>query len=30
MGFEYPVSFWFDEQVSETRIEEDYIARCLY
>jgi len=30
MGFEYPISFWFDEQVSETRIEEDYIARCLY
>ena len=30
MGFEYPVSFWFDEQVSETRIEEDDIARCLY
>ena len=30
MGFEYPVSFWFDEQVSEARIEEDYIARCLY
>ena len=30
MGFEYPASFWFDRQVSETQIEKDYIARCLY
>ena len=30
MGFEYPVPFWFDEQVEETTIDEDYIARCLY
>ena len=30
MGYEYPVSFWFDETVAETRIDEGYIARCLY
>lgn len=30
MGFEYPVSFWFDQQVVETSIESDYIEQCLY
>ncbi|TXK92836.1 radical SAM protein, partial [Methylococcaceae bacterium CS4] len=28
-GFEYPVSFWFDKQVAETEIAEDYIEKCL-
>ncbi|MDF1582495.1 MAG: radical SAM protein [Methyloprofundus sp.] len=30
IGFEYPVSFWFDGEVDETSIDEDYIERCLY
>ena len=30
IGFEYPVSFWFDKPVAETCITEDYIAGCLY
>ncbi len=30
MGFEYPVSFWFEQPVVETRVAEDYIAECLY
>ena len=30
VGFEYTVSFWFDKQVVETRIADDYIAMCLH
>ncbi len=30
MGFEYPVSFWFDKPIVDTRIAEDYIIECLY
>ena len=29
-GFEYPVSFWFEQPVPETEIAGDYIERCLY
>jgi len=29
-GFEYPVSFWFEQPVPETAIAGDYIERCLY
>lgn len=29
MGFEYPASFWFDQQVVATRIPERYILSCL-
>ncbi|WP_198942660.1 B12-binding domain-containing radical SAM protein [Methyloprofundus sedimenti] len=29
-GFEYPVSFWFEQPVSETGIAGNYIDRCLY
>ena len=28
-GFEYPVSFWFDQAVAETDIPENYIDGCL-
>jgi len=29
MGFEYPVSFWFDQPVAETRLEKNTIAEYL-
>lgn len=29
-GFEYPVSFWFEQSVVETTIANDYIEGCLY
>lgn len=29
-GFEYPVSFWFEQSVVETTIANDYIDGCLY
>ena len=28
-GFEYPVSFWFDNEVPESYVVEDYIEGCL-
>ena len=28
-GYEYPVSFWFDKPVPETRVQEGYIEGCL-
>ncbi len=29
-GFEYPASFWFDNEVGESSVAEDYIEGCLF